>query len=123
MTRRFGALAALVLAAAASSAIAQSDQAEFSRVAFDLADRDGNEVVDEAELMADAITGFVALDADGDGAVEAGEADLGAADPDGDGRLTFEELMARKIAQMRAADVNGDGVLSFEETLAFDRAN
>lgn len=116
----------LVLAAAASSAIAQSDEAEFSRLAFELADRDGNAVVDEAELMADAIAGFVALDANGDGAVEAaeaGEAGLGAADPNGDGRLTFEELAERKMAQMRAADVNGDGVLSLEEAVAFDQAN
>lgn len=129
MTMNYG----LTLIAAIAAAVlpvttlrAETPGDDFSRLAFEMADLNGDGQIDEAELVNDAITGFVAVDTDGSGAIaadEAGEGGLGSADADGDGLLTLQEVMERKLAQMRAADANGDGVLSLEETIAHDRAN
>ena len=121
-------LAVFAVAGGGSAALGQDTPAgaaeDFAMIAFEMADRDGNALVDEAELAADAIAGFVSLDADGSGAIEAAEAGpegLGAANADGDGSLTLEELMALKMAQMQAADTDGDGALSLDEVLAHER--
>ena len=122
--------ALLVLAAAAPQlAGGQSPTDEFTRSAFAAADRNGDGFVDEAELVNDAIVGFVAADTDADDAVTAADLDpadranMAAVDADGDGRLTVSEVMNRKLADFRAADTNADGALSLEEALAHDRAN
>lgn len=107
-----------------AQAVAQSPSGDATRQAFAAADLDGDGVVDEAEVVNDAIVGFVATDTDGDGLIsapdleEADRAALPGLDANGDGRLDFSEMIARKLAQFAAADTDGDGVLSLEEVLA-----
>jgi Ca2+-binding EF-hand superfamily protein len=46
-----------------------------------------------------------------------------AIDTDGDGRLSFEEVMRARMADFARADRDGDGVISLEEALAFTGGN
>ncbi len=47
-------------------------------------------------------------------------AGLAEKDIDGDGNLSFDELMEVKLAQFEQTDTNDDGVLTIDETLAHD---
>ena len=49
--------------------------------------------------------------------------DFAAADLDGDGKLTAEEIQAYHVTRFEAADTDNDGVLSQDEILALSRAN
>jgi hypothetical protein len=107
----------------------QSPTADFTRAAFAAADLNGDGLVDEAEVVNDAIVGFVAADEDADRTVIAPDLDpadhaaMAGVDVDGDGRLTFAEVMEMKLEQFRSADTGGDGALTLDEVLAYDRAN
>jgi Ca2+-binding EF-hand superfamily protein len=91
------------------------------RLAFDVADTDGDGLVSEAELARDAAAGFSGLDVDRSGTLTPEE--LGPHDPamfarvdaDGDGVLTFSEVMNHKMRAFEEGDANGDGGLSFDE--------
>ena len=61
------AVAVLLVYAQAPSGQAAENQRKASEFAFDLADRDGNGVINEAELAYDTAAGFAGLDQDGDG--------------------------------------------------------
>lgn len=132
MPRSLPAAAALAVLAAAlgqvsppSAALAQdlvvSDQLE--RAAFRAADRNGDGVIDEAELAADATAAFLTLDRNGDGVLERDElvgADTRAfarVDSDGDGRITYDELRLAKLAAFNTADRTQNGQLTMAELL------
>jgi Ca2+-binding EF-hand superfamily protein len=102
---------------------------DVARAAFDAADTNGDGIVDEAELTADAASAFSGLDRNRDNVLERDELDqtvdgtgFDQIDADGDGQLTFDELMAHKLDQMEQADQNADGVLSPDEALDFNAA-
>jgi len=130
MPRPLPATAALAVLAAAlgqagSPALAQelvvSDQLE--RAAFRAADRNGDGLVDEAELAADATAAFLTLDRNGDGVLGRDElvgvdtAAFAGVDADGDGRITFDELRLAKLAAFNAADRTQNGQLTMAELL------
>lgn len=111
--------------AAAPSAMAQrsglSSALEQERMAFEIADTDGDMLISPGEFARDAAAGFSSLDTDGSGTLT--PAELGAHDPaafaridtNDDGVLTFEEVMTYKMKAFEAADTDGDGQLSFDE--------
>jgi hypothetical protein len=96
----------------------------YEKIAFEAADTNGDNVVDEGEFARDAAVAFSGLDRDHDGKLSPEE--LGSRDPttfakidmNGDGFLTFTEVMTFKMKAFKAADTNNDGVLSFDEMVA-----
>lgn len=96
---------------------------ELKRAAFRAADRNGDMVIDEAELAADATTAFLTLDRNGDGVLErdelvgAGASAFGGVDADGNGRITYDELRLAKLAAFNAADRTQNGLLTMAELL------
>lgn len=120
------AIATSVALALVPSAQATEDEQMASELAFELADQDGDGVINEAETASDTAAGFAGLDTDGDQYLKADE--LEAHDPeafiridvDGDGRLSFKEVMNNKLKVIDEADANGDGVLSKEEVVNYD---
>jgi len=111
------------------SAQAAEDERQASEWAFELADQDGDGVVDEAELASDTAAGFSGLDLNGDEHLERTEleshdpADFNRVDTNGDGRLSFREVMTIKLKVLDETDANGDGVLSKEEVVKYDAAH
>ena len=97
-----------------------------SEFAFDVADRDNDGVISEAELAYDTAVGFAALDADGDEHLVPSElqahdpADFQRVDTDSDGRLSFGEVIKVKVKVLEDADTDSDGVLSKDEVLSYD---
>ena len=93
------------------------------RAAFRAADRNGDAVIDEAELAADVTAAFLLLDRNGDGVLTLDElvgvdqAAFAAVDIDGDGRITFDELRLTKLAAFNAADRTQNGQLTMAELL------
>ncbi len=67
------AMVSLWVCAQAQPGQATEDQKEASEFAFDVADRDGDGVISEAELAYDTAAGFAGLDADGDEHLVPGE--------------------------------------------------
>lgn len=80
----------------------------------------------------DVLKSWHALDLDGDGYITQAElrslpkdaqrmlAALQRADADGDGRLSFKEVVAARMAAFEAADTNDDDVLSPAEVKAYE---
>lgn len=120
------AMATLVAWVLMPSAQAAEDEQLASELAFELADQDGDGVINEAELASDTAAGFAGLDTDGDEDLEGNElkshdpADFNRIDADGDGQLSFKEVMNNKLKVLDEADTNGDGVLSKEEVVKYD---
>jgi Ca2+-binding EF-hand superfamily protein len=120
------AMASLVAWALMHSGQATEVERQASELAFELADQDGDGVINEAELASDTAAGFAGLDANGDESLEGNElkphdpADFDRVDADGDGRLSFREVMTNKLKVLDEADANGDGVLSKEEVVKYD---
>lgn len=117
-------LAVAMLAGVVGSAAAQQAAGAASgpeRLAFDVADTDGDGLVSEAELARDAAVGFATLDRDGSMTLTPGE--LGPHDParfagvdaNRDGALTFSEVMINKTRAFEEGDRNQDDGLAFEE--------
>ena len=110
---------AAILAGSAGVAFAQVTDVEIGLIKADV---NGDQALSEAEVVLDAMQGFVASDLDGDGILEATEvgAEM-AADPeftDNDvdkNGLTVEEVVAEKIVDFKAIDTNGDGLLTLDE--------
>lgn len=98
------------------------------RLAFDLADTDGDGKVSEAEMTTDAAAGFAGLDRDGSMTLtpeELGPHDpawLAKVDTNHDGVLSFAEVMRHKLKAWAAGDRDRDGGLSFEEMVEIVRA-
>jgi len=120
------AVAALWVCAQVQSGHAAEAQKEASGFAFDVADRDGDGVISEAELAYDTAAGFAGLDTDGDEQLVPGElqahdaAAFGRVDTNNDGRLSWGEVVKVKLKVLEDADTDGDGVLSKEEVLNYD---
>ena len=120
------AVAALLVCVQAPIGQAAGSQKEASEFAFDVADRDGDGVISEAELAYDTAAGFAGLDKDGDEHLVPGElqahdaAAFGRVDTNNDGRLSWGEVVKIKLKVLEDADANGDGVLSKEEALNYD---
>ncbi len=119
-------LAMLWVCAPVQSGQAAEDQKKASEFAFDVADRNGDGVISEAELAYDTAAGFAGLDRDGDEQLVPGElqahdaAAFGRVDTDNNGGLSWSEVIKVKLKVLEDADTNGDGVLSKEEVLNYD---
>jgi Ca2+-binding EF-hand superfamily protein len=107
--------------ALAQQATGDLEPGSYERLAFDVADTDGDGLVSEAEFARDAAAGFSGLDVDRSETLTPEE--LGLHDPamfarvdaNGDGVLSFSEVMIHKTQGFAAAGTNQDGKLSFEE--------
>lgn len=110
---------AAILAGSAGMAFAQVTDVEVGLIKADV---NGDQALSQAEVVLDAMQGFVASDLDGDGILEATEVGEEIAthpeftdnDVDKNG-LTVEEVVAEKIVDFKAIDTNGDGLLTIEE--------
>ena len=93
----------------------------YEELAFEAADTDGNNLINEGEFVRDAAAGFSGLDRNRDGKLTPEELDnpdpakFARIDANGDGVLTFNEVMTYKMKAFRAADKNNDDALSFDE--------
>ncbi len=116
------------------SAAAQSAQPTVSRQIFSDADANRDGYVDLNEFHRDISASFVLLDHDRDGYITREEIEsipeksrvklllraLKAADRDGDGRLSFKEVIEARMAYFDQADTNRDDRISLDEALAYD---
>ncbi len=99
----------------------------YSRLAFEAADGNSDQMIDEAEMVADTAAGFVALDDNGDRRLDRRELQEPEAtlfarlDRNRDGSLSFAEVLANKLEIFERLDVSKDGTLSVDEVAAFDR--
>lgn len=120
----FGAVVGICLAiGSATAAIAEMTDLE---VLFVKADESGDLVLDMSEVLQITIIQFRSTDSDGDGQLEkqelgdlAKDAEFSDNDANKDGSLSFEEVIAEKMADFKAADTNNDGFLTFDEVLKF----
>ena len=111
---------AAILAGSAGMAHAQMTDVEVGLIKADV---NGDQSLSQAEVVLDAMQGFVASDHDGDGILEANEVGEEMAahpeftdnDTDKSGGLTVDEVVTEKLADFKAIDTNGDGLLSLEE--------
>jgi hypothetical protein len=117
MTRPLTSMA-LLAAMLASPALALTAD-DFPGEAIGLIDTDGNGVITAAEIDAFAVFILPAMDADEDGTVTKTEAvpvlteeQFAAADTNGDGILSLEELTVVFRADFAAADSDGSGTLN-----------
>ena len=127
------AVACAAVAAVPLAAMAQAQPTVSRRVFLD-ADLNKDGFVDLDEFHKDVVNGFHALDHNRDGYITVAEIRaipdktrvelvlkmLKAADKDGDGRLSFREVVEARMDFFDKADSNRDERLSLEEVLAFD---
>ena len=123
-----------LLSCSTASAIAQTAQPTVSKQIFSDADADRDGYVDLNEFHRDIAASFVLLDHDHDGYITREEISsipdkarvklllraLNAADRDGDGRLSFKEVVTARMAYFDQADTNHDDRISLDEALAYD---
>ena len=125
---RPAALTVLVLAAPAAVARpAAPDLGIEQQQAFVLADTNGNNCLELAEVAAVMARRFAALDRDRDQMLSKAELPddlvehLARLDGEGDGKLTFLEVMTAKTEDFKRADRNGDGCIAIDEVVLFDQ--
>jgi len=123
-----------LLAGITAPASAQTAQPTVSRQIFSDADADRDGYVDLNEFHRDIASSFVLLDHDRDGYITREEISsipdkarvklllraLIAADRDGDGRLSFKEVITARMTYFDQADTNHDDRISLDEALAYD---
>lgn len=116
------------------SAGAQSSQPTVSKQIFSDADSNRDGYVDLNEFHRDISASYVLLDHDRDGYITREEIGsipdksrvklllraLKAADRDGDGRLSFKEVVEARMSYFDQADTNRDDRISLDEALAYD---
>ena len=127
------AVACAAVAAVPLAAMAQAQPTVSRRVFLD-ADLNKDGFVDLDEFHKDVVNGFHALDHNRDGYITVEEIRaipdktrvelvlkmLKAADKDGDGRLSFREVVEARMDFFDRADSNRDERLSLDEVLVFD---
>lgn len=129
-----GVLAAASVGAATPPAAGASAPARAD--GFLAADADGDGYIDLAEFHADILRSWHRLDHDGDGYITEAEV-LGVphpslnrgiwrrmlrqSDSDRDGRISFKEMVASRMAFFARADADGDERLSRAEASTYDR--
>lgn len=119
-TQAVAAAVAAILATSAGTALAQMTDVQIGLIKADV---NGDQKLSKAEVMLDAMHGFVMSDHDGDGLLEANEVgeELAAHeeftdnDTDNDGALSVEEVIEEKLADFKTIDTNGDGFLDLDE--------
>ena len=133
-------LMACVLALAgvcAVPAIHAATQPSVSRQIFLNADLDKDGFVDLDEFHKDVVRAFHALDHNRDGYISVDEIQaipdktrvdlllktMKLSDKDRDGRLSFKEVVERRMAYFDAADMDKDERLSMAEVVAYDAAS
>jgi len=129
---------ALALAGAcAVPAIHAATQPSVSRQIFLSADLNKDTFVDLDEFHKDVVLAFHALDHNRDGYIGADEIRsipdktrvemllkaMKLSDKDSDGRLSFKEVVERRMAYFDAADMDKDERLSMAEVVAYDAAS
>ncbi|MGZ8273170.1 MAG: EF-hand domain-containing protein [Burkholderiaceae bacterium] len=129
---------ALALAGAcAVTAIHAATQPSVSRQIFLNADLNEDAFVDLDEFHKDVVRAFHALDHNRDGYVSVDELQaipdktrvdlllkaMKLSDKDRDGRLSFKEVVERRMAYFDAADTDKDERLSMAEVIAYDAAS
>ena len=133
-TKRMLACAAVLLAVAAPATVPAQTQPSVSRQIFLNADLNKDGFIDIDEFHKDVVRGFHALDHNRDGYISAEEIRsipdktrvelilkmLKIADKDGDGKLSFREVVERRMAFFDAADFDKDDRLSMTEVIAYD---
>jgi len=111
-------------------------QPSVSRQLFLSADLNKDGYVDLGEFHKDIVRGFHALDHNRDGYISVDEIRaipdkarvelllkaMKLSDKDRDGRLSFKEVVERRMAFFDAADTDKDGRLSMAEVVAYDAA-
>ena len=95
-------------------------------VLFVKADRNGDFVLDKAEVLIIALKQFDRSDSDRDNKLEKQEVgelskdkEFSDNDANKDGALSIEEVIKEKLADFKAADTNNDGSLTFDEVKKF----
>lgn len=136
MKKTLFACAVTLVAIAAVPGAQAVTQPSVSRQLFLGADVNKDGFVDLGEFHKDIVRGFHALDHSRDGYISADEIRavpdkarvelllkaLKLSDKDGDGRLSFKEVVERRMAYFDAADADKDGRLSMAEVVAYDAA-
>ncbi|MGB2816611.1 MAG: EF-hand domain-containing protein [Burkholderiaceae bacterium] len=111
-------------------------QPSVSRQIFNDADLNKNGFVDLDEFHKDVVRAFHSLDHNRDGYISVDEIQsipdktrvelllkaMKLSDKDRDGRLSFKEVVERRMAYFDAADTDKDGRLSMAEVVAYDAA-
>lgn len=133
-TKAMLASAVVLLAVAVPVAVLAQTQPTVSRQIFLTADLNKDGFIDIDEFHKDVVRGFHALDHNRDGYISAEEIRsipdktrvefilkmLKIADKDGDGKLSFREVVERRMAFFDAADFDKDDRLSMTEVIAYD---
>jgi Ca2+-binding EF-hand superfamily protein len=127
--------AGLSLAGAAGAQTSPQPSASAARQAFEVADLDHDGYISLAEFQKDVLHSWRALDADGDGYISRDEVhllpqhgpglyrSLQRADRNGDGKLSFKEVVDARMDYFDHADTNADDLLSLAEVMAYRQRN
>ena len=128
MKKLFFAATTVALLALSPVTPAKADMTNLE-ILFVKGDKNGDLVLNKAEVLLIAIARFDSADSDRDNKLEKQEVGKLASDPefsdndaDKDGALSIEEVIAEKLADFKTADTNSDGMLTIIEVKKFYEA-